>query len=106
MNHETNARKIHRRGTGCSSVVYTAFRDINAKASYAPSPRSEGGKCGAVLAAEKVLKETGTGKIEQFEQEFIRQFGTLKCMELLRTPFDCNDFVGKAAAIADSLLES
>lgn len=106
MSYEMMARKIHQRGTGCSAAVYTAFRDINANASYAPSPRSEGGKCGAVLAAEKVLKETGTGKIEEFEKEFIRKFGTLKCTELLRTSFDCNDFVGKAAAIADSLLES
>lgn len=104
MDHEKTARKTHRRGYGCSYSVYDAFKDINRNMSSPPVPRSEGGKCGAVLAAEKVLKETGTGKKDEFETLFLNHFGTLKCTELMRTRFDCNDFVGEAAAIAERLI--
>ena len=71
-----------------------------------PSPRSEGGKCGAVLAAEKVLKETGAEQIEVFEQRFKEKFGTLNCFELMNTGFDCSDFVGEAAAITEYLIDA
>lgn len=104
MNHETTARRTYRRGYSCSRSVYTAFEDINRNSSDSPSPRAEGGKCGAVLAAEKVLKETGTGRIKEFERKFLDRFGSLKCRELMRTSFFCNDFVGTAAAITDELL--
>lgn len=106
MNHEKNARTIHRRGSSCASAVYNAFKDVNNHYSFSPSPRSEGGKCGAVLAAEKVLKETETGQIELFEQRFIEKFGSLKCFELMSKGFDCNNYVGEAAAIAEYLINS
>ena len=104
MRYETIARNAHRRGMSCSRSVYTAFSDINRNMTNPPSPRSEGGKCGAVLAAEKVLRETGVQMTGEFEKRFIQQFSTLKCQELLQSSFSCNDFVGAAAAIAQDLL--
>ena len=106
MDREITARTIHRRGTSCASAVYNAFKDANDHYSFSPSPRSEGGKCGAVLAAEKVLKETGAEQIEVFEQRFKEKFGTLNCFELMNTGFDCSDFVGEAAAITEYLIDA
>ncbi|MBQ7059083.1 MAG: C_GCAxxG_C_C family protein [Firmicutes bacterium] len=106
MDHEKAARATHRRGTSCAGSVYQAFADVNKHMTNAPTPRSEGGKCGAVLSAEKVLREVGVGKIDEFEREFKERFGSVKCYELLgKRNGSCNDFVGAAAAIADKLLE-
>ncbi|MBQ7058305.1 MAG: C_GCAxxG_C_C family protein [Firmicutes bacterium] len=105
MDHENIARASHRRGVSCAGSVYQAFADVNKHMTSAPFPRSEGGKCGAVLSAEKVLREMGVGKIDEFEQEFTRRFGSIKCFELLgKKHGKCNDFVGAAAEIADRLL--
>ena len=106
MNHETDARKSHRSGRSCAVSVYDAFRDVNPSASSAPAPRSEGGKCGAVLAAEKILRETGTGKVEEFERRFRELYGSVKCADLLRARYGCNEMVGAASRIADELLEN
>ena len=107
MDHEKTARTNHRRGMSCASSVYQAFSDLNPHMTSAPVPRSEGGKCGAVLAAEKILRETGTDKIDEFEKEFIRKFGSLKCSELLGSRRGaCNDFIGGAAKIAEDLLSA
>ena len=74
---EKKARGIHRRGTGCSHAVYSTFSDINKRGSGAPAARSEGGKCGAVLAAEKTLRELGINRIDEFEKQFLEEFGSL-----------------------------
>ena len=104
--HETTARENHRRGISCAGSVYRAFSDVNGRMSSAPVPRSEGGKCGAVLSAEKVLKETGTVRIEEFEREFIKRFGSVRCADLLGSRRGtCNDLVGAAAAIAEMLMD-
>lgn len=103
MSHEKIAREIHNTGRSCATSVYEAFRDINKNTSRAPSPRAEGGKCGAVLAAEKVLKETGTGRIEEFDSQFLKKFGSLKCHELLGGRYSCHELVGIAARITDEL---
>lgn len=106
MNHEKIAREIHNAGRSCATSVYEAFRDMNLKSSGAPRPRQEGGKCGAVLAAEKVLKETETGKIEEFEALFQKKFGSLKCHELLGGKHSCHELVGVAAGITDELINT
>ena len=106
MDHENTARATHRRGTSCAGSVYKAFADVNKNMTSAPFPRSEGGKCGAVLSAEKVLREMGVDKIGEFERLFKERYGSVKCFELLgKRNGNCNDFVGTAAAIADKLLE-
>lgn len=98
MNREQTARRNHNSGYSCAGAVYSAFTDV-AKGS-APIPRSEGGKCGAVLAAEKVLRQLGLDSVA-FDQQFVRQFGSLKCDELRRARHSCNDLVGTAARLAE-----
>ena len=97
MNREQTARKKHAGGYSCSSAVYAAFSDL--VTGSAPFPKSEGGKCGAVLAAEKVLNQLGLDR-EAFDRQFAARFGSLKCAELRRSRIPCNDLVGAAAAIA------
>jgi hypothetical protein len=101
---ETKARSIHKMGYNCSQSVYRAFSDISGNGSGAPAPRSDGGKCGAVLAALKILKEAGIEKSDEFEKRFLREFPSLKCSELLRSGIECNDFVGRAAGIVEELI--
>ena len=98
MNREQTARKYHNRGYSCASAVYSAFNDV--VGGSAPIPRSEGGKCGAVLAAEKVLKQLGIDYTD-FDRQFISRFGSLKCDELRRARHSCNDLVGMAARLAE-----
>ena len=57
MNREETARNKYRNGNNCAVSVYSAFYDKIS--GMAPMPRSEGGKCGAVLSAEKVLSQLG-----------------------------------------------
>ena len=105
MGHEEKARAIHRQGSSCASAVYTAFSDVTGGRRDAPAPRSEGGKCGAVLAAEKLLRETGHGSVEEFDRAFLAKYGSLKCAELLgKRKSACNDFVGTAAALAEKMI--
>ena len=98
MNREQTARKNHYSGYSCSSAVYRTFSDL--VSGEAPIPRSEGGKCGAVLAAEKVLSKMGLSS-DAFDTQFLAQFHSLKCGELRRAGFPCNDLVGAAAKLAD-----
>ena len=106
MDFEKEARDQHRRGVSCAGSVYKAFADMNPNKTQAPIPRSEGGKCGAVLSAEKILREMEIGKTEEFEKKFITRFGSLKCFELMgKSNATCNDFVGAAASIVAELIK-
>ena len=106
MDYEKLARDQHHRGVSCSGSVYKAFADVNPNMTQAPLPRAEGGKCGAVLAAEKVLREMGIEKTDKVEEEFLKRFGSLNCLELLsNSDKTCNDFVGAAASIVAKLME-
>ena len=69
MSREKEARKRHNNGYSCSSSVYSTFSDL--VSGTAPFPRSEGGKCGAVLSAEKILQQLGMSSAE-FDEKFIR----------------------------------
>jgi len=86
----------------CASAVYEALSMSNRNKSTPPKPRAEDGKCGAVLAAEQVIREMGGTEddVLEFEKRFQDKFQHLKCAELrgiLRGK--CNDYVGVAAAI-------
>lgn len=99
-NYETKARAYHKGFMNCSVSVYSVFKDVNPNYSTAPAPRSEGGKCGAVLASEHVIREMGKD-IADFDSQFLSIYGSLKCAELKGGPTgQCNDFVGTAARIA------
>ena len=103
MNKEQTARNNHRSGYNCASSVYSAFSDV--VSGSAPMPRSEGGKCGAILAGEKVLGQIGMNT-ESFDEKFISIFGSLKCTELRCTDRSCNDFVGCAAQLTEEIIEA
>ena len=105
MDHEKTARDYHRSGYSCASSVYKTFSDVHQGKGSVPVPRSEGGKCGAVLSAEKILREHGSGDISEFDELFIARFGSLKCSDLLSKGYGCNEYVGWAAAFADKILQ-
>lgn len=105
--HEENARTIHREGNNCSTAVYTAFEEDTELDGIIPEPRSEAGKCGAAIAAEKILKELGKEEyIEEFEKKFISEFGYITCVDLMRTERRCNDYVGRSAELIDEIINN
>ena len=101
MNSEEIARNNHKNGKRCSDSVYLAFYNDNDEV---PAPRSIDGKCGAVLAAEKVLTKKGYKDIDNFERLFKEELGSVKCMELLSKKVGCNNCVGISARIVDELI--
>ena len=74
----------------------------------APSPRSEGGKCGGFLAGIKLLEMIKPETVEEFEKRFLEQNGDNKCASLIMKRRlkgkNCNDLVGETANIIESLL--
>lgn len=106
-NHEGRARELHRKGNNCSTSLHSAFSEDTELSKEFPDPRSIEGKCGALLTAEKILKEKGyEEKIENFEKEFIRRFGYTKCIELMNHERRCNDYVGDSARMLDEILSN
>lgn len=105
MNHESKARQIHRTtGCSCSSAVYRAFADVNTAGGTPPAPRSIAGKCGALLAAQRVLEDMGVQRTNELEHDFVAEMGYAKCTDLLSSGCNCNDCVGVAARLAEEYL--
>lgn len=102
MNREETARNKHRSGNNCAVSVYSTFFDK--VSGVAPKPRSEGGKCGALLAGEKVLSKLGYDTAE-LDQKFVGMFGSMKCAELRKGKYPCNDLVGTSARLVDEMME-
>lgn len=104
-NHENRARELHKQGNNCSTSVHNAFAgDTNISEDF-PAPRSIEGKCGALITAEKILKEMGKeDKIEEFEKEFVKKFGYSKCVDLMTHERRCNDYVGESAKMLDEII--
>ena len=103
MRYEGMARNSHKSGMNCAMATYTA---LGGDRKNAPKPRAEGGKCGAVLAAEQAIRERGISDPEEFDREFLSLFGSMKCAEL-RGIFagKCNDYVGTAARLAGGKIQ-
>jgi hypothetical protein len=103
IDYETIARNNHKSGMNCAMAVYESLYSRDDKnRTTPPRPRSEGGKCGAVLAAEQYIRENGGGQkeIDEFEKKFIEKYNHLTCAELRGfLSGKCNDYVGEAAAI-------
>ena len=59
--------------------------NVNENPGSIPAPRSDGGKCGAYLAAVKLLQDMGIEKTDSLEAEFVRRFGSLKCGDLRKS---------------------
>lgn len=103
-NYEELARQMHRNGNNCANSVYGAFASVNEHATKAPKPRSDGGKCGAVLAAKQLIKEMNLGDPSDFEKGFEERYGSILCAEIIRKNGRiCNDLVGYAAARVEEM---
>ena len=80
MNHEEQARKNHKSGFNCAQSVFVAFAEelgvspVEAM-QMAPKPRSEGGKCGAYLAGQALLRRLKPEAAEAFEKAFVEANG-------------------------------
>jgi len=104
MIHENEARRIHRMGYNCSNSVDRAFSGVNSSAGNPPAPRSVAGKCGALLAAQKVLRDLGINREDELERAFRAELGYVTCVDLKRNRRSCNDCVGVAARLADQMI--
>ncbi len=114
MGYEKIAREKHKNGNSCSVSIFRAFADKlgmseDEAARIAPTPRSEGGKCGGLLAGIKLLKMIKPEAVKEFEKRFLEQNGDNKCAGLIMKRRmqgkNCNDLVGETANIIESLLQ-
>ncbi len=113
MGYDEIARANHRKGNSCSLSLFSAFADKlgiseDEAAKIAPSPRSDGGKCGGYLAGKKLLEMIKPEAVEEFEKRFMEQNGDNKCASLIMKRRvqgkNCNDLVGETASILESML--
>ena len=103
--YEEIARNLKAEGNNCSYSVYNALKKALELNGEYPAPRSIEGKCGALLSALKILDETGNAdKKEEFEKEFIKEFGYSKCIELMTHEKRCSDYVGWSAKKINEIL--
>ena len=122
MNKKSDlAIENHKSGQSCSSAVLNAFIDdagLTVDEAWEAAMRYAGGKmgkCGAVLAAEHVLKkkfgdEAASKKISELEMRFMQMNSSIMCRELkgigtgkvLRT---CRGCVTDAAVMLEDLLK-
>ncbi|MBR6113631.1 MAG: C_GCAxxG_C_C family protein [Oscillospiraceae bacterium] len=90
----------HKNRLSCSASVLSAFAGEagipEAEALKLAAPMSGGkmGKCGAVLAAEKVLEsrfgvDRAEALIRDFEHAFIQQHGSVLCRDLISSCRAC-----------------
>ena len=110
---EMKARENHKKGNNCSASLAMAFADRlgmteDEAKKYVPAPRSIDGKCGGYLSVMAMLEKLGIDKTKEYEDMFLEKNGSLLCKELIAkragTGRTCNDIVGEAAAMLDSLL--
>lgn len=103
--HEQIARSLKSQGNNCSVSLYSAMAEDIKLDGQIPEPRSIEGKCGALLSALKILKETGhEDKIEEFEKKFMELFTYNKCKDLMTHERRCNDYVGECAKLLDEII--
>ena len=103
----------HRNYHSCSAAVLCAFHEMaglseqQAEKEAAPFASGRAGKCGAVMAAEYVLKQVynkdAEGKIAEFEKKFMNHHkGSVMCHDLMGS---CRACVTDAAWILEDTLE-
>ncbi|MBR1592062.1 MAG: C_GCAxxG_C_C family protein [Ruminococcus sp.] len=116
------AVEYHKSGFSCSAAVLNAFRDeifmdeIQALSAAAPMAGGRMIKCGAVLAAEYVIRnkydgETAERKISEFEKEFASLNQSLVCKELKgagtgKVLRSCRGCVSDSAEILERLIKT
>jgi hypothetical protein len=104
MNKEDLAKsKFHgKENFNCAQAVLVAFQEETGMSdeelkefSAAGGGRVEGGICGALYAAEKLL---GSAECGELSRQFNEQSGSLKCREIRKLgQLPCKDCVGLAA---------
>ena len=113
MGYEDKARANHKNGNNCATSLFKAFADQlgiteEEATRIAPAPRSEGGKCGGLLAGRRLLEMLKPEAVEEFDKRFHDQNGDDKCASLIikrrLQGKNCNDLVGETASIIESLL--
>ena len=103
--HEKRARALKAMGNNCSVSLYKTFMEDKRLDGDIPEPRSIDGKCGALLTAIKILRETGhEDKVSEFENKFLELFKYNKCMDLMKYEHRCSDYVGMCARMLDEIL--
>ena len=116
------AAEYHKSGLSCSASVLSAFRDeisideMQAVAVAMPMAGGKMTKCGAVLAAEYVLRnkypdDIAEKKIKEFEDEFSSLNKSLVCRELKGTGTgkvlrSCRGCVTDSAEILGKIIQS
>lgn len=105
-NYELIARDNHKSGMNCSNAIYNTFVNDYNLTSKVLAPRSIEEKCGAVIETEQILKELNLeNKIKIYENKFIEEFGSLKCIELMKKDRRCNDYIGMSSKFISDLLK-
>lgn len=106
MNYELKARELHKLGNTCSNSLYMTFKDDLNLVGEVPKPRSRDGLCGTILTVEFILKQIGKEDYyDEFKELFLREFGYLKCLDLMKNRGKCNDYVGFSAKYISNILE-
>ena len=96
--YEFEARKLHKQGYNCSSSLHESYKNDLSLGDDYPAPRSIDGKCGAVLVTEQILEKTGNKQfVNEYENIFTKNHGSLKCKELTGDKKKCNDYIGFSA---------
>jgi len=96
----------------CAAAVLTTYGDLagitEEEAFEMARPMSGGrmGTCGAVLAAQEILKRTNPDKTQEVEKLFTDKNGTSLCRELKGTTYhrSCPGCVEDASLIIEQLL--
>ena len=103
--YEVKARKLKQSGLLCSNAVFDTFKDEWNLEGKPPAPRSIDGKCGALLTTEYILKNIGREDlIDEYDELFLKKFGSLKCVDLMRKDRRCNDYVGESAKYISEII--
>lgn len=107
----------HKNFYTCSSAVLCAFHELSglsemeAQQVAAPFASGKMGKCGAVMAAECVLKQVygndADTRVSEFEKRFIdKEKGSVMCAELRgKVPGSCRACVTDAALILEDMFD-
>ena len=102
----------HKNWYSCSGSVLCAFAgeagltEREAQKLAAPMGSGRMGKCGAVLAAERVLeekygRELAASRTAELERRFTAEFGSVRCSNLMGS---CRCCVTRAAEILETIL--
>lgn len=96
--YEEKARKLFELGNNCSNSLYNTFKEEYNLSGFIPGPRSIEGICGTILTTRQILKEIGKEElIQEYEQEFIKKFKYIKCIDLIKYEKRCSDYIGFSA---------